>query len=221
MNKIVASFTALGLLSSVVSAEVMIGVDYTAMSSMKKTVSYDQSSATREADFSYTPITFKVGLGTPGEDYVYLYYQKSEPEFDLGGKDIELSEIGYEYIGQFDMSHSVKPFWEFGTTFGWQNLPKGYYSTDTQFSVSANIGAGLSYYLIPQVELLASANYQFRFYQPIKTYSDTQYERDNGVNVAVGINFWPFAEEKKSVASSEDKSNSQDSEEEEEGEEIY
>ena len=193
MKKILLSLSALALLGTAANAELLVGVEYSASSSMTLTNEYSASGNTYDHDFSYQPIMFKVGLGEPGEKYMYLYYQSTEKDYTEGGAAANpLNEIGYDYVGQFDVGvKNLSPFWQFGAAYGWED---GVYAdADSRASIALKIGAGASYYVLPQVELVAGANYQYRIYQDVDYISTVQSSNDSGVNIFIGVNVWPFA----------------------------
>ena len=202
MKKILLSLGALAALgTTTANADLLIGVEYNAMSSMTQTNEYS-SGRSYEHEFTYQPVMFKVGLGTPGENYMYIYYQTATKEYDEGGESLDLMEFGYDYVGQFDVGvKNFHPFWQFGAAYGAIDLANPeYYDQDSRYAVSVKLGAGASYYVLPQVELLAGVHYQYRFYQDIDYGYTTQTTNDSGVNVFVGVNFWPFASDNSSSA---------------------
>ncbi len=198
MKKILLSMSALVMLSTSANAELLLGVDYVAVSGMTNTTSYSSSLSDTNFDFSYQPIKFKLGFGTPGDNYWYLYYQSTEMT-DKNGNKIPnaLTEVGFDYVGQFETGvKGLNPFITYGFAGG--KVDAKYANQDYRMEMSAKIGGGLSYYIIPQLELLASVDYQGRFWQPVEyaTYGSTVTETsyDTGYNVTVGVNIWPFAD---------------------------
>ncbi len=203
MKKYLLSLAAFGTITAQASNfGLLVGVDYTALSSMNQTWTGLLGDNDKTYDFTYRPITFKVGLGTPGERYMYIYYQSATPETDGHAWDVKLNEVGYEYFGQFDTgSKRFFPAWMFGVSYGWHDM-KGSeaveYDQDTRRTFGLKLGGGISYYVIPEIEFVANANYQIRFYQALnyKTQyglDDTVTTYDSGFNVVIGVNIWPFA----------------------------
>ncbi len=191
MKKILLSLSALALLSTAANADLLVGVEYNVMSSMTEE-DENTAGATAEADFSYQPFMLKVGFGEAGKSYTSIYYQSTELEYDDFGSSTEpFTEIGVDFVRQFDIGvKSVNPLLEFGVGYGW--MDGNYANADSRAAVSFKVGGGLSYYVVPQVELVAGVNYQYRMWQDIDTSYTTISTSDSGVNVFVGVNVWPF-----------------------------
>ena len=200
MKKILLSLSTLALLgTTTLNAELLMGVEYNVMSSMTGTETYETGGSS-EYDFTYQPIKFKVGFGSPESIYLYGYFQSAEQEYDAGGSSESISEFGLDLVVQMDVGvKHVKPFIEIGAGAG-RYVPEniivdedGYYDDDNEiFSVILKAGAGVSYYVTPKIELLAGVEYKYASWDD-SMYNNMATKEDTGVNVFVGINLWPFA----------------------------
>lgn len=216
MKKITLALSALAFLTTAGNAELLLGIEYPGVSNMSGTqdVTYDPSNyysgGSTDYDFSYQPFMIKIGTGTPEQTYVYLYYQSTEVEYDNGGTDSEpTNEFGLELVSNFETSiPHLHPNLLLGAgimTTDINTYSDGAYSKETQGGLALKIGTGLSYYLIPQVELVIGLNYNLRAWFPIEesrsiyngsyteTVTRTTNNLEHGFNVTFGVNVWPFA----------------------------
>ena len=215
MKKITLALSALAFLTTAGNAELLVGIEYPGVSSMSGTahISYDASYLSDESndyDFSYQPLMLKVGMGTPEDAYLYLYYQSTEVEYDNGGTDTEpTNEFGIEYVNNLASSiPHLHPNFLLGAGIMSTDINTysiGTYSKETQGGLALKIGTGVSYYVIPEVELTIGVNYNIRAWFPIEEneqfYNGPYYQTvtrttdyiEHGFNVTFGVNIWPFA----------------------------
>lgn len=194
-----------------------VGVEYPMMSNMS--TKWDVSGAVSysgNADFSYQPLKLKVGVGTPGDWNMNIYYQTAKRKYDRGFEDDEaINELGYDIRKEFGLEgvQGLAPYVQGGIGYGWQKLPKisNYYTTYSDMSLfSVKAGIGIAYLFTNHFQGVLGIDYKYRASDEVEFMSITEpsytvKQTDTGTQLYIGLNFW-FGED---TQVKQDKNNSE------------
>ena len=186
------------LLTTLLSAQWFIGVDYPVSSNMQREqdVSSNSYSASGTYDYEYTPIIFKVGAGDPENLNMNVYFSTAKIEYEHGESSDPLNEIGYDIRKAFaiDSIKGLAPFIQGGVSYGWMKIDENYFNQSNIYSVGLKAGVGISYILADSFQFLLGIDYKYRKWQDIEVAenynSGTISNTDKGTKVYVGFNLW-------------------------------
>ncbi len=189
-NKTLMTLLVGSVLASSAFADVYVGVDYGSVGNTDKRTIDNASSATQ--DNQYSDLGVKLGFGTDGDWKMQFKLSKISYDkaiFDETNK--ELTEFGFDFIKEFEVSKSAYPFIKFGMGVGSMDVVG--YSEPTIKEASLNGGVGISYKAIDHLYLIAGVDYVYRKWQDIEITdrfpTSTVTMTGSGAKVYGGINY--------------------------------
>ncbi len=177
-----------------------MGVEYPVVSNMNMKIEFSGDSM--DNDYTYQPLVIKLGFGKQGGYNQNIYFSSAKPDFDGSGEDSNpINELGYDMRYEFDISKKgFYPFIQGGFSYGWQKIDDNEYINFSEDSIKffgLKVGAGLSYYINNNFQLLAGIDYKYLNWQDIKIYnyndpfkSITLNPTSSGTQINIGANFW-------------------------------
>lgn len=133
---------------------------------------------------------FKLKVGTvSNEGWRFQGYYLREtydiPVFDASN-DV-LNEVGFDIIKGFEVTPEFSPFIQAGLGFGWMDVTG--YTEDSIYAYNLKVGGGVMYKVVPQVELIAGIDFQYREWQDISAGSYTISTTEKSTKLYAGINY--------------------------------
>lgn len=133
---------------------------------------------------------FKLKLGANASDgwRVQGYYLRETYDLPLfDSTNDALNEIGVDVIKGFEVTPKFSPYIQAGLGFGWMDVVG--YSEDSIKEYSLKIGGGVMYKVIPELELLAGVDFQYRGWQDIQVGSYTLSITEKSTKLYAGVNY--------------------------------
>ncbi len=178
---------ALLLSTTYLSAESYVGLNV-GMGLSKET--FSSGTNNQDIDNDYKNISLIFGTGEDGEfkfqgrlNIVNL----DKPIYD--NSHDTLIEIGVDGIKEFEVSPSLYPFLKAGFASGYIGTDDRYYDSPIAAELSLNVGAGLSYKINEQIDLLGGVDYVYHKYQNVKSRYRTISISASGFEPYIGMRY--------------------------------
>lgn len=164
---------------------IYVGIDY-----LKGSNTFTVKAAGISADTDVDSDNFKFKVGYAGENnwrtqFYYLNETYDKTLFDASND--KFHEIGVDLIKAFEATPEILPFVQVGLGYGWMSVDG--YSDSSIAAVSAKIGAGVIYKVLPEFELLAGVDYQYKNWQDIDYGIFTLETSEKSFKYYIGANY--------------------------------
>lgn len=167
MKKIIVG----ALLSASLLSTQMLAADtsaYVGLDVLKGSNTFTVQAPGISGDFDNDSLSFKLKLGYAGSNnwrtqVYFLQETYKDPIFD--DSNDKSYELGIDLIKAFEVTPEFLPFVQIGMGYGWMSVDG--YSDSNIAAVNAKVGAGVIYKVLPQFELLAGVDYQYKKWQDI------------------------------------------------------
>lgn len=188
MKKILigAVITASFLTTQTIASDMYVGLD-TIGSGNTFTVDVN-SLGSGNADDDSKAFKLKVGsVSNNGWRYQGYYLRETYDTAIFDASNDVLNEVGLDIIKGFKVTPEFSPFIQAGLGLGWMNVVG--YSEDSIRAYSLKVGGGAMYKVVPQVELVAGVDFQYRGWQDINAGSYTISTSEKSTKLYAGINY--------------------------------
>lgn len=191
MKKIIAgALLGCSLLSTQSLAEgtnVYIGIDAIKSINTFKYESDNYSSAT-EVKSDSNAAKLKLGWIMENGLRTQIYYLKERYDNELFDTTNDtLTEVGIDFIKDFELSPVLSPFIQVGVGYGWMEIDG--YSESTINETNAKIGGGLIFKTTPKLEIITGIDIQYKKWSDRKVGSYTLQTHEDSTRYYVGANY--------------------------------
>lgn len=185
---IVGAFLGCSLLSTQVLAKdtnMYVGLD---VLKSNNTFTLEANGASVDVDSNSQAFKLKLGwiLNNDWRTQIYFLNEKYDDTLFDASND-KLNELGLDFIKGFEITPEFSPFIQAGFGYGWMNVDG--YTEDSIAEFNLKAGAGVMYKVIPEFELLAGVDFQYKKWQDIKIGSVTVETSENSTKFYVGANY--------------------------------
>lgn len=195
MNRLL--FTLL-LLTPLIADKFYIGIETPILSNMQLKSKTETQSNT--LDYTYKPFTLRVGAGMDKTWDISFFYSSAKPDFDDFGKDeTPIKEYGLDLKFQFETAtENFYPYLQAGFSSGTQKIsaPEGISFSSSKIKFTGlKVGAGISYYINDNFQLLLGIDYKSWKWQDIQlidSFGNSAFieTKSKGTQLVIGTNVW-------------------------------
>lgn len=117
----------------------------------------------------------RINLGFELSNKKFITLSLQQESYDMGIYDTENNELNSFELGfrkEWAINEYFSPFLRAGANVGMMKIDDNVYDSDYAYAVGGKVGAGISLYATPNIQIIAGVDAQYRYWSQIDTFAE-------------------------------------------------